>query len=39
MLRYAVGQKDEVEGTGVWSSFKLKRDKDEKEEEEKKEKK
>jgi len=26
---YAVGQKDEVKGTGVWSSFELKRDKEE----------
>jgi hypothetical protein len=26
---YAVGQKDEVKGTGVWSAFELKRDKEE----------
>jgi len=36
---YAVGQKDEVKGTGVWSAFELKRDKedDKKKPEEKKE--
>jgi hypothetical protein len=35
---YAVGQKDEVKGTGVWNAFELKRDKkDEKKPEEKKE--
>jgi hypothetical protein len=29
---YAVGQTDEVKGTGVWNSFELKRDKKEDEE-------
>jgi len=28
-LSYALGQTDEVKGTGVWSAFKLKRDEDE----------
>ena len=27
-IRYAAGQTDEVKGTGVWSAFELKRDKD-----------
>jgi hypothetical protein len=26
---YAVGQKDELKGTGVWSAVELKRDKEE----------
>jgi len=35
---YAVGQKDEVKGTGVWSAFEMKREKDDKKKpEEKKE--
>ncbi len=33
-MMYAVGASDEVEGTGVWSHFKLKREDDEKKAEE-----
>ncbi len=32
---YALGQTDEVKGTGVWSAFELKRDPEEKQEDEK----
>eukprot|EP00551_Chaetoceros_affinis_P001690 CAMPEP_0203646530 /NCGR_PEP_ID=MMETSP0088-20131115/13144_1 /ASSEMBLY_ACC=CAM_ASM_001087 /TAXON_ID=426623 /ORGANISM="Chaetoceros affinis, Strain CCMP159" /LENGTH=45 /DNA_ID= /DNA_START= /DNA_END= /DNA_ORIENTATION= len=30
---YAMGQTDEVKGTGVWSAFQLKRDEEEEKEE------
>ena len=36
---YAMGQTDEVKGTGVWSAFKLKRDTNEENQKEKNEKK
>ena len=36
---YAMGQTDEVKGTGVWSAFKLKRDTNEESQEENNEKK
>ena len=36
---YGLGQTDEVKGTGVWSSFELKREKDDEKKEEKAEKK
>lgn len=29
-LMYGLGQTDEVKGTGVWSAFELKREKDDK---------
>ena len=34
---YALGQTDEVKGTGVWNSFELKREKDEEKKEKEKE--